>query len=218
MLTDPIDDRLSAFRADVLDILIRREGLSRPAAEQAADVIGAHVATYYSEAPGWQLWQAAWDSSRERDWLKDVQRCAKALEEVLGRPRTLPASTPQAVADSVLLPQKMDMYGLSRGVPWLQELQQETVRILEKRRRPPSERHRPKDRWLHQLEWDVAFDVREAGVRLTKAKSGTLALIFERLHAEIGLPVHDPHKAVRRACDRLATTASTAPELPRTKT
>ena len=200
---------LSEFGNELAYLLVTKARLSGPAARQTSDVLIATVEDYMRDRAAWTAYAHTWDAKRERAWLNEVLRSAERLEESLGRRRS---ERYRKVDDQIVLLQPaMDVYGLSDGgAEWLKSLKQQTIRLAQHWKRSPRERHRRKDLWRHQLEFEVAFELREAGIRLTKAKTGILALVFEKIHALIGLPEIDPHKSVRRACDRLARPSAVA--------
>ena len=64
-------------------------------------------------------------------------------------------------------------------------------------------RGRPTDRNRKSLEKKIAQILIAAGIRPTRSRDGTLARVFEKVHAVIGLKEREAHKAARVACDAL---------------
>lgn len=87
------------------------------------------------------------------------------------------------------------------------------ARLFLKKQKPP--RGRRTDRNRKDLEMSVARTLAEFHISPTTAKSGTLARVFELVHAAIGLTERDPHKAVRKVCAALRLDSVTVPQFDR---
>jgi hypothetical protein len=205
----PLSPDLTAMHSEIVDLLVHvgKHPVARPAARQAADAIAASVVEYHRDRGNALAWQDVWTLKRERAWLQEVARCAKALKECLLRRRSAGYVVRQDLPEVVLLPSAMDVYGLGgdKEVAWLRGLHDHAERLTQGITRPPEHRHRPADHWRSQLEIDVGVTLKAAGVRLTTAESGVLARVFEKVLPIIGVDGDGAaKKSAVRVCKRLA--------------
>jgi hypothetical protein len=179
-----VDSGWSEFRGVIRDLLLSR-GVVAKSATLAADDLQAHCQTYlfYRAFPP----AAALTQMRER--LQAADTLASTLYPHI---RELATFT-----------------GWTRGDrDALVTLLARFVAAAHRFPRPRPRRGRPADINLRNLADGVAETLLSHGIAVTKARTGTFALVLEQVDAVVGLPDRDVHKAVRTAADRAVNRVS----------